>query len=230
MIVSYAEVLEKEEKERFRRSFGTRVIEIYQASEGQIGSTCRCANLHINEDLVFIELYDKNGEPVDRPGTLGTRMLLTNLINTAQPLIRYEMNDLIQLGERCPCGSSFRVIDKVLGRNDDVLYLSNTNSILQPVYPDLMSRWIITTSDSIREFRVRQISHSGLEITIDVLDSTGETRTAVAEQLRTRLTSELSSYAIDADVDVRIEAIRLPETMAKYKRFIGLAPEAGDDS
>ncbi|MCX6086373.1 MAG: hypothetical protein NTW63_01275 [Caldiserica bacterium] len=230
MIVSYAEVLEKEEKERFRRSFGTRVIEIYQASEGQIGSTCRCGNLHINEDLVFIELYDKNGEPVDRPGPLGTRMLLTNLINTAQPLIRYEMNDLIQLGERCPCGSSFRVIDKVLGRNDDVLYLANKNNILQPVYPDLVSRWIITTSDNIREFRVSQISHSRLEITIDVLDSTGETGAAVVERLRDRLTSELSSYGIDADVGIRVEAIRLPETMAKYKRFIGLAPEAADDS
>jgi putative adenylate-forming enzyme len=230
MIVSYAEVLEKEEKERFRRSFGTRVIEIYQASEGQIGSTCRCGNLHINEDLVFIELYDKNGQPVDRPGPVGTRMLLTNLINTAQPLIRYEMNDLIQLGESCPCGSSFRVIDKVLGRNDDVLYLSNKNNILQPVYPDLVSRWIITTSDSIREFRVSQISHSKLEITIDVLDSTGEAKAAVAERLRDRLTSELSSYGIDADVGIRVDAIRLPETMAKYKRFIGLAPEFTDGS
>jgi putative adenylate-forming enzyme len=230
MIVSYAEVLEKEEKERFQRSFGTRVIEIYQASEGQIGSACRCGNLHINEDLVFIELYDRNGQPVDRPGPVGTKMLLTNLINTAQPLIRYEMNDLIQLGERCPCGSSFRVIDKVLGRNGDVLYLTNKNHILQPVYPDLMSRWIITTSDRIREFRVSQISHSKLEITIDVLDSTDEPRAAVAERLRTRLTSELSSYGIDADLDIRIEAIQLPETMAKYKRFIGLAPEAADDS
>jgi putative adenylate-forming enzyme len=228
MIVSYAEVLEKEEKERFRRSFGTRVIEIYQASEGQIGSTCRCGNLHVNEDLVYIELYDKNGKPVDHPGPVGTRMLLTNLINTAQPLIRYEMNDLIQLGERCPCGSSFRVIDKVLGRSDDVLYLTNKDHVLQPVYPDLMSRWIITTSDSIREFRVSQTSHSNLEITIDVLDSTGETKAAVAERLRDRLTSELSSYAIDADVGIRIEAIQLPETMAKYKRFIGLAPEAPD--
>jgi putative adenylate-forming enzyme len=228
MIVSYAEVLEQEEKERFQRSFGTRVIEIYQASEGQIGSACRCGNLHINEDLVYIELYDKNGEPVDRPGPVGAKMLLTNLINTAQPLIRYEMNDLIQLGEPCPCGSSFRVIDKVLGRHDDVLYLANKNSILQPVYPDLISRWIITTSDSIREFQISQLSHSILEVTIDLLDSTGEARTAVAERLRDRLTSELSSYGIHVDVDIRIEAIRLPETMAKYKRFIGLAPEVTD--
>lgn len=230
MIVSYAEVLEKEERERFQISFGTQVIEIYQASEGQIGSPCRCGNLHINEDLVFIELYDKNGQPVDRPGPVGTKMLLTNLINTSQPLIRYEMNDLIQLGESCPCGSSFRVIEKVLGRNDDVLYLYNKNHILQPVYPDLMSRWIITTSDSIREFRVSQISHSKLEITIDLLDSTDEPRAALAERLRNRLTNELSSYAIDSDLDIRIEAIRLPETMAKYRRFTGLEPKATNGS
>jgi putative adenylate-forming enzyme len=230
MIVSYAEVLEQEEKERFQRSFGTRVIEIYQASEGQIGSACRCGNLHINEDLVYIELYDRNGEPVDRPGPLATRMLLTNLINTAQPLIRYEMNDLIQLSERCPCGSSFRVIDKVLGRHDDVLYLANRNGVLQPVYPDLVSRWIITTSDSIREFQVSQVSRSKLEFTIDVLDSTGETGAAVADRLRARLMSELSSYGVDADVDIRIEAIRLPETMSKYKRFIGPGPDVTDGS
>jgi hypothetical protein len=93
-----------------------------------------------------------------------------------------------------------------------------------------MSRWIITTSDSIREFRVSQISHSRLEITIDLLDSMGETRAGVAERLRTRLTSELSSYGIDADLDIRIEAIRLPETMAKYKRFSGLGPEFKDGS
>jgi phenylacetate-coenzyme A ligase PaaK-like adenylate-forming protein len=140
------------------------------------------------------------------------------------------MNDLIQLGETCPCGSSFRVIEKVLGRNDDVLYLYNKNHILQPVYPDLMSRWIITTSDSIREFRVSQISHSKLEITIDLLDSTDEPRAALAKKLRDRLTNELSSYAIDSDLDIRIEAIRLPETMAKYKRFTGLGPEVTNGS
>ncbi|MCX6084816.1 MAG: hypothetical protein NTX94_00030, partial [Caldiserica bacterium] len=230
MIVSYAEVLEKEEKERFQRTFGTRVIEIYQASEGQIGSACRCGNLHINEDLVYVELYDENGQPVERPGPAATAMYLTNLVNTAQPLIRYEMNDLIQLGERCPCGSSFRVIDRVLGRHDDVLYLANRNNVLQPVYPDLMSRWIITTSDSIREFRVSQVSRSRLDITIDVLESVGETRAGVAEQLKARLMRELSSYGVDAVVDIRTEAIPLPETMAKYKRFIGPGPEANNGS
>ena len=50
----------------------------------------------------------------------------------------------------------------------------------------------------------------------------------MTERLRNRLTGELSSYAIDADVDIRIEAIRLPETMAKYERFTGLKSEVTD--
>ena len=53
-IMTYAEVLETEDKKRFEESFNTKVIEIYQASEGQIASTCKHGYLHINEDLVFV--------------------------------------------------------------------------------------------------------------------------------------------------------------------------------
>ncbi|HCU07942.1 MAG TPA: hypothetical protein DF480_03065 [Clostridiales bacterium] len=111
-IVSYAEVLTAEDKERFRTGFGARVIEIYQTSEGQMGSACKCVNLHINEDLVCVELYVDQGNPVTEPGRPAARMIVTNLINRAQPLTRYELNDLIVLGEPCPCGSAFRVIGR----------------------------------------------------------------------------------------------------------------------
>ena len=60
MIVTYAEVLEKEEKNRLGDVFGCRVIEIYQGSEGQFASSCSMGNLHINEDLIIIELLDEH--------------------------------------------------------------------------------------------------------------------------------------------------------------------------
>ena len=48
MIVTYAEVLEKEEKERLKELFQCKVIEIYQASEGQFASACSKGKLHIS--------------------------------------------------------------------------------------------------------------------------------------------------------------------------------------
>lgn len=60
LIVSYAEVLEMEDKEKISKIFDVDIHEIYQASEGQMASTCKHGNLHINEDLVFVELYDNH--------------------------------------------------------------------------------------------------------------------------------------------------------------------------
>lgn len=167
-IITYAEVLEPEEKARLSQAFRAPVVEIYQASEGQIASPCRAGQLHINEDLVYVELYDNDGQPVTRPGQTASHMLVTNLVNTVQPLLRYEMNDIIELGPPCSCGSHYRVISRIIGRHDDVLLLRTQTGQIRPVYPDLVSRWIITTDDHIREFLVRQTAPDQLQITIDI--------------------------------------------------------------
>lgn len=220
-IISYAEVLEKEEKERFRGIFGAEVREIYQASEGQIGSTCRCGSLHINEDLVHIELLDADGRPVTAPGEPAERMLLTNLVNDAQPLIRYEMNDRIVLGDKCPCGSSFRVIRNIIGRSDDVLYLRTADGGVTHLFPDLFARWIITADDRIREFKVLQYSPDELEIRADLYrtDGSAETEAEILGCLDARVAAGLSGFGIRCAVRIVKATIPLPEKMSKYKRF-----------
>lgn len=218
-VVSYAEVLTAEDKQRFRVGFGAKVIEIYQASEGQLGSACKHGSLHINEDLVYVELYDANGDPVTEPGTTAARMIVTNLVNQAQPLIRYEMNDLIVLGEPCSCGSAFRVIDHVIGRHDDVLYFTNKEGKLQHVFPDLFSRFIITESDQIREFQVIQ-TEQALRILIDCPDDP-ETQKEIREALMKRIPEELSYFGIETvELAIAFEPILLPTDKSKYKRFV----------
>ena len=156
IVVSYAEVLEAHERARLERAFGTRIVEIYQASEGLIACPCSEGRLHINEDLMFVELLDENGRELTEPGVPCHRMIVTNLYNELQPLIRYELNDLVVLGEPCECGSGFRVIERVIGRNDDILYFRRPDGRLGHVFPDVMSRWIITASDEIQEYVVEQ--------------------------------------------------------------------------
>jgi putative adenylate-forming enzyme len=219
-IVCYAEVLEKEEKERFSKVFNTGVVEIYQASEGQIASACSHGTLHINEDMVIVELRDDKGNIVDQPGVVASHMYVTNLVNAAQPLIRYEMNDLIALGKPCACGSKFRTIDHILGRNDDILHFKTTDGKDQTVFPDLFSRWIITTSDAIREYQVIQKDAHSVEVHIDLLADSEPDPQLVITQLFTRLTQELSQWNIQADVEIFAKKIELPADRSKYKRFI----------
>ena len=215
-VITYAEVLNPLEKARFAAAFRAPVVEIYQASEGQIASPCRCGNLHINEDLVYVELLDKNGLPVSA-GQPASRMLVTNLVNTVQPLLRYEMNDIVELGGPCPCGSHFRVISQVIGRHDDVLYLQTRADRIRPVYPDLVSRWIITTDDRISEFVVEQPDMNHLLIRIDLAGTECED---LASRLRERLERELDAFDIDCAIEIRIEAIPLPADNSKRKRFV----------
>jgi len=213
-IITYAEVLSKADKAVFEQAFHTKVIEIYQASEGQIASACKAGHLHINEDLVFIELYDEAGNRIQQPHVVGHKMILTNLINFAQPLIRYEMNDMIVLDEPCSCGSQFRRIEKILGRSDDNIYFYDEHHQAKIVYSDLFSRWIITTSDLIREFQVVQHQISQLEITLDLL---GEFD---VNTLKTRLDDELKAIGLFGTYTFIIASLELPKHANKFKRFI----------
>lgn len=237
-IISYAEVLDPLEKERFTKAFRAPVVEIYQTSEGQIASPCRCGSLHINEDLVYVELLDEHGAPLpNKAGLRSSRMLVTNLVNPIQPLLRYEMNDMVELGDPCPCGSQFRVLNRVIGRNDDVLYLRDQTGLRRAVYPDLVSRWIITTDDRIREFRVEQDAPDHLTIIIDLSESIEASMVSrtweltrdpavneIVERLSVRLQMELAEFAIVCRITVRAQPIPLPADNRKMKRFVSRIP------
>lgn len=218
LIMTYAEVLTEEEKIKFENKFNCKVIEIYQTSEGQMASSCRCGNLHINEDLVFIELY-YNNKKLDKKNIVADKMIITNLINFAHPLIRYEMNDLIVLGEKCKCGSNFRTIKKIIGRNDDIIYLYDKEGNVQYIFPDLFARWIITTSDEIREFKVVNNKIGQMEITIDVLNK--KEIKSIIYDINKRLKEELKQYNIEQyELKIFVKKIHLPKDKNKYKRFI----------
>ncbi len=222
-IVCYAEVLETEEKHRLAELFGVPVIEIYQASEGQIASACKCGNLHINEDLVLIEIYDENDCPINRADVAGSRMMITNLVNYAQPLIRYEMNDMIVLGDPCPCGSRFRTVKRIIGRNDDIPTFITQEGARKQVFPDLFARWIITASDHIREFKVVQQREDAITVYIDFLKSNNpsdqERDEQAMETIQKNLERELAEFGLNPSVYIEKRTIELPKDRSKYKRF-----------
>jgi putative adenylate-forming enzyme len=216
IVVSYAEVLDEHEREMLERVFGVRIVEIYQASEGLIACPCREGQLHINEDLMYVELLDEAGRELVAVDMPCRRMIVTNLYNDLQPLIRYELNDLVTLGASCSCGSGFRVIAKVIGRDDDILYFLRVEGTFGHVFPDVMSRWIITASDQIDEYVVEQPAVERLVVHIEPKEEADAAD--VTRQVDLALVRGLSEHGLRVPT-IEFRVGKVARGNGKFKRF-----------
>ena len=119
-----AEVLTQETRRRVQQAFDVRVFETYGATEyAPIAAECAHGNRHLFEDGAVIEVVDSEGHPVP-DGEPGERVLLTIFGRRTQPLIRYEISDMVRVSkDACGCGRPFRCLSAVEGRQEDVLSL-----------------------------------------------------------------------------------------------------------
>jgi phenylacetate-CoA ligase len=122
-IATSAEVLTADVRAAVRRAWSIAVQDTYGATEyAPIASECPEGSKHLFENGAVIEITDARGKPVPT-GQVGERVLLTVFGRHIQPLIRYEISDLVRLsGERCVCGRPYRVIESVDGREEDILH------------------------------------------------------------------------------------------------------------
>jgi putative adenylate-forming enzyme len=166
-LVSYAEVLYPDVKDYLKKIFQCEIREIYKCSEGAIGITCRYGNLHINEDIVAVQLINNDGSTT-APGNPCHKLIITDLHKGSLPIIRYELNDILTLSiNKCKCGSSFRVIEKIHGRSDDLCWgIRKTDNSRQFIYQDYISRTIISVSDDIEEFQAIQKDYNHMILRI----------------------------------------------------------------
>jgi len=106
-ITSIAEPLSSSVRETLQNTFAAPVLDIYAMGECiQLSEGCpQFGGSHVNMDLAMLEVVDGDNQPVN-PGAAGSRVLVTNLCNHVQPLIRYEVNDVVTISPKpCPCGS-----------------------------------------------------------------------------------------------------------------------------
>lgn len=120
---SGGEYLPARAHDQLERVFGCPVINEYGASESlSIGFGCAERWLHVNADWVVVEPVDADRRPTP-PGETSHTVLITNLANRVQPIIRYDLGDAIVLHPGvCACGNPLPAI-RVEGRCDDVVVL-----------------------------------------------------------------------------------------------------------
>ncbi len=144
-IVTSSETLGAADRQVIAERFGCRVFDWYGAFErvAAIG-TCEHGNYHVLEDYGCVE-FEPNGD--------GTANLIgTGFGNRSMPLIRYRADDVVvpaDPGYRCPCGRSFRVVERVLGRVDDVIRTPDGRHVV-------MLDWIFSGLFGLMEAQVVQ--------------------------------------------------------------------------
>jgi phenylacetate-coenzyme A ligase PaaK-like adenylate-forming protein len=124
LVFSIAESLTPDARDRISAVWNARLIEGYGSSEAAvIAFGCREGNLHQNVDWVTLEPVDEHYRPVPA-GTPSHTVLVTNLANRVQPIVRYDLGDCVTLDPQpCLCGSPLPVI-RVEGRSGDILTLA----------------------------------------------------------------------------------------------------------
>jgi len=162
-IISVAEVLEEDQKQYFEKVFRQRVEQVYQCTEGFLAHTCSEGFLHFNEDWLIIEkkyidVEKKRFHPV-----------ITDYLRTTQPIIRYELNDIIHEGVECKCGLKTTQIAKIEGRSDDVFFFER-NGIEITIYPDFVRQAVAFSSDLIDNYVVVQESNAKIGLFIEVVE------------------------------------------------------------
>jgi phenylacetate-coenzyme A ligase PaaK-like adenylate-forming protein len=148
-LTTSSETLSPALRDRIEHAFGTPVRNWYATTEGVWGNECEAGSMHVFDDMCIVENVDEEGRPVP-VGETGARILVTRLFNRVQPLIRFEVSDLIAVDpEPCPCGRSLMRLRSLEGRAEDVLKLGGVT-----VHP--MQFAVITADPDVREFQVVQ--------------------------------------------------------------------------
>ena len=100
------------------------------AEYASLASRCPQGVYHIDMECGVLEIV-----PVDQlesePGKITGNVVVTGFMNSAMPLIRYDMADLatLLLGYRCPCGRQSPVLERIDGRNDSYLVTADGRRI-----------------------------------------------------------------------------------------------------
>lgn len=157
------EYLARETRERLQSVFDCRVRNSYGASEFlPIAWECSAQRMHVNSDWVILEPIDARGRPVP-PGERSHSVLLTNLANRVQPLIRYDLGDSVTMHEdACSCGCALPTLS-VEGRCDDALLIPLARGGTASVVP-LALATVLEEQAHVHNYQVVQTAPRALTV------------------------------------------------------------------
>jgi phenylacetate-coenzyme A ligase PaaK-like adenylate-forming protein len=207
-VTSISEMLTAEDRAAISGAFGVPVINMFVSTEGLVGhSEPGDAVFTFASDTCIAECVDEAGRPVP-DGTASARVLVTNLHNLTQPLIRYELADRFT-----PAGISAGgfLRASVEGRADDVFRYGATL-----VHPYALTTVLLAAAE-VREYQVRQTAR-GADIVVVADPGFDDTALAAAVEQSLRRAGVAGPHVTITSAG----AIARDRRTGKVRRFIPL--------
>jgi phenylacetate-CoA ligase len=157
-VSSTSETLLPEMRSLIREAFDAPVFDSFACTEGLVGKTGGDDDVFaFNTDMCIVELVDAENRP-SPVGVPAAKVLVTNLFNLTQPLIRYELTDTFVPVAHAPGHGYLRA--RVQGRNDEIFHYPNGTAI----HP-IVIRSVVVAAPQIVDYQVAQTS-TGIHVTI----------------------------------------------------------------
>jgi phenylacetate-CoA ligase len=218
-IICTSDPLTHEMRHAIKTAFGREPINFYAASESlSMAAQCeRHENLHLFTDWHIFEAVDDNFRPVaaGSPGNL----LLTNLYNYTQPLIRYQMHDEVVINQQpCGCGLPFPTMRNVAGRQEEFLWFDTADGKPDYLHPIVLVELFVA---GLKKFQVIQTQRNAMLMKVMVEGD----QAAVLAAIRQRMHEIFCGKKLDTTVKLDLEVVQdIPNdpVTGKYKLIIPL--------
>lgn len=185
-IITTSEILSDGARKTIERAFDVKVFNEYGCGEvGSIAHECSHGNMHLMSDNLIVEVENEDSDSGE--------LIVTDLFNTATPLIRYRLGDYATLSnEVCSCGRSLPLIKGIHGRAYDIIETPSGKKV-HPESIIYVFEGFQSQSRSFRQFQV--IQESKFEMSVNIIASSCWT-TSMEEKL-------LEALKRDVDEDIK---------------------------
>lgn len=207
VVLSNAETLTDAQREVIGSAFRAPVRNTYGMAEAVAGaSECDHGTMHLWPEVGIVEVASESGEVIDTPGATGP-LILTGLLNSAMPLLRYEVGDRggVPTETSCGCGRTLPVLGPIEGRSTDFLVTPDGRHVfwINPVFRDLPVAEAQVVQHDVRDVEVRVAASSAWSPAVaDVLSDRLAARLGVEVSVRVSVVD-----AIDRDPSGKFRAI-----------------------
>ena len=214
-MTSISEPLPEIAAQRIESAFGVHVTNVYSVAEC-MALTCGCPashGNHLNSELAVLEVVDADNRPVP-DGVRGSKVLLTNLYNFVQPIIRYEIDDIVTMSPQiCSCGSLLPLIQSVEGRTKDQLWIEAGGKRHNPYF---LFQAALQYETSLAEHQILQVGVNRFILRAVPLPG----RHLSSDQLRKYVDQTFAAEDLAEVINLEIEIVDriLPEKTGKVRR------------